>query len=173
VTLYPVMDGLYAASPDQEEMLEFLRTFFNGWADGFLKAKRPLHRFIVRGGLAFGPVIHGRDVSKEACDVVAKEVAYAGSILLGMPVVQAHQVERQAPPFGVFVHESARAFAPTGFNPLTFAWWEWFDKGMRMKMLKGLQGHYEWCLEHSGSILYEKSRIETHVELAKQYFAAR
>src|SRR5580700_7078082 len=35
-------------------------------------------------------------------------------ILLGMPRVQAHLAERGTPPFGVFVHESARVFAPVG-----------------------------------------------------------
>jgi hypothetical protein len=41
------------------------------------------------------------------------------ALLIGMPMIHAYQTERQAPPFGIFVHESARSFAPGNEVPLS------------------------------------------------------
>jgi len=45
-----------------------------------------------------------------------------------MPLVQAFVAEKTAPPFGVFVHESVRAFGPTNKHPVTTVLWQWWRK---------------------------------------------
>src|SRR5438309_875923 len=102
--------------------LNFLRGVFGALGHEFNVTEENRFRFIVRGGLAFGPAIHGADVPAAASSVVAGPRQYRDSILLGMPMVQAHLAEADAPPFGVFVHESARAFAPRGEEPLHDRW---------------------------------------------------
>jgi hypothetical protein len=118
--LYPVMDGLYIASSNQAAILDFLRSVFSAIAETFINETENMHRFIVRGALAFGPVIHGANVKSSAAKVFGTPAGgnYKDAILLGMPMVQSHLAEKDAPPFGIFVHESARAFAPAGAVPL-------------------------------------------------------
>jgi len=176
VTLYPLMDGLYAASPNQNVILEFLRSVFVELASEFNGAGDPLHRFIVRGAIAYGPLIHGTAVPANSSNSfqTAQGTAYKNAILLGMPMVQAHQTERDAPPFGLFIHESARAFAPAGANPLHHVWWKWVNavNGNVWNALRAaLQQHYQWCKQRPNPLLYDIERIKVHEVLAQQYFA--
>lgn len=174
VRLYPVMDGLYAASPVQADMIDFLSNVFESLANEFIAEKNPLHRFLLRGGLAYGPVIHGAGVGKEASDTLAENAAYRDAILLGMPMVQAHLSESSAPPFGVAVHESARAFAPPDTEPLHTAWWRWANNPKSKpwsELEKPLLAHLDWFAQRSGPLAYAAERIATHRQMVQQYFA--
>jgi hypothetical protein len=175
VSLYPVMDGLYIATPSQQAMLEFLRSVFRDIAEEFTAETENLHRFIVRGALAFGPVIHGAAVpASVATDFgTVSGGQYKTSILLGMPMVQSHLAERNAPPFGLFVHESARTFAPAATLPLHHVWWKWVTPGNSQVWngtLAALKLYFEWCRSRPDSILYDRERIEVHADLVRQYF---
>ncbi len=108
----------------------------------------------------------------DAAPGFASEAGYARTLLLGMPVIQAHVGEAQAPPFGVFVGESARAFAPTGSKAFNEVWWRWFEpshKALARKLRKRLSQYYKWCESHSRSILYDGARIEAHRSAAEQF----
>lgn len=170
--IYPVMDGFYASTPSKNQMLAFLRSVFRSVAEEFNTTAEPQHRFLIRGGLAFGPVIHGHGVGQCAPEL-QNNVSYADSILLGMPMVQAHLSERDAPPFGVFVHESARVFAPGGTDPLHWIWWKWKsdDQLATWNTLKDrLLAHLAWCNARAQAILYSEDRIEAHRKMVEQYF---
>jgi hypothetical protein len=169
--IYPVMDGFYAATPNKSQMLSFLRNVFRSVAEEFNATEEPQHRFIIRGGLAFGPVIHGQDVGQCAAEL-QNNPAYSNSVLLGMPMVQAHLSERDAPPFGVFVHESARVFAPDGTDPLHWIWWKWEnDNSPVWAALKDtLIAHLQWCKARAQAILYSSDRILAHEKMVDQYF---
>lgn len=172
VKLYPVMDGFYVAAKRQADMLGFLRTVYRQVADEFISATKPHHRFMIRGGLAFGPVIHGDTVG--GCSPELKEKSnYANQILLGLPMVQAHLSERDAPPFGVFVHESARSFAPEGSDSLHWIWWCWENpesKNTWVQLGAKLKEHFNWCKERAQAIGYSEERIEVHKKMVAQYF---
>jgi hypothetical protein len=174
VTIYPIMDGFYASTPNQADMLNFLREVFVQTADEFVKEQEPLHRFIVHGALAYGPIIHGNQVAADASNIFQKNLGHRDAILLGLPMVQANQGERQAPPFGLFVHESARSFAPASIPPLHHVWWKWGSQQHTspwQQVKAALEEHYKWCSENSGPLLYEPERIEVHKRLAIQYFS--
>lgn len=173
LSLYPVMDGLYAASPSQQNMLQFLRAVFQSVAEEFNNTADPIHRFIIRAGLAFGPAIHGRNVQNQASNTLADHAAYRDSILLGLPMVQAHLSEQSAPPFGVFVHESARSFAPTGHEPLHQAWWRWanINQPTWAALSEKLPEHLDWCAKRAIPLGYASDRISAHREMVRQYFA--
>ncbi len=173
--LYPVMDGLYVASSNQVAMLNFLRSVFVAIAETFVNETENLHRFVVRGALAFGPVVHGTDVPPAAAAAFGSPAGsdYKRAILLGMPMVQAHLAEKSAPPFGLFVHESARTFAPDGDVPLHHVWWKWINPSnyaVWNLLPAALEVYFKWCHARSSSILYDANRIAVHEELAKQYF---
>ena len=171
VRIYPVMDGFYVSAPDQNQMLIFLRNVFSSVAAEFNGTPEPQHRFLIRGGLAFGPVIHGSGVGQCAVELQNDE-SYRNAILLGMPMVQAHLSELLAPPFGVFVHESARVFAPTGVEPMHWIWWKWGITGQPIwdALKVGLPAHLQWCEERAEAILYLPDRIEAHKKMVEQYF---
>ncbi len=180
VTRYPVMDGLYVASAIQQSLLSFLRSVLEECGDLFLNTIEPFHRFIVRGALAYGPVIHGASVPDAAVqapstaqNVFAANPSYKVAIMLGLPLVQAHESERLAPPFGIYVHESARSFAPPGAAPLHHVWWTWGHPGIRTwaALPVALTSHYAWCRQRARAIQYEADRIAVHEEMANQYFA--
>jgi hypothetical protein len=172
--LYPVMDGLYASSPSQDAILEFLRSVLVQVATEFNGEPHLHFRFVVRGGLAFGPVIHGRSVREAACPVVGADNHYKEAILLGMPMVQAHLSEVLAPPFGIQVHESARSFAPVGTAPLHQVWWTW-NNGANSAIWNSLKTelprYLDWCKDRALRIDYPSERIEVHREMVRQYFA--
>jgi hypothetical protein len=172
VKLYPVMDGFYVAAKKQSDILAFLRSVYRQVADEFISAAKPQHRFMIRGGLAFGPVIHGDSVGR--CSSELKQKAdYANQILLGLPMVQAHLSERDAPPFGVYVHESARSFAPEQSDSLHWIWWRWDNadtKDTWVHLGGKLKEHFHWCTERAQAIGYSMDRIQAHSLMVEQYF---
>ncbi len=170
--LYPVMDGFYVSCPERNAMLDFLRGVFQAVAEEFNAEAEPHHRFCIRGGLAFGPVIHGADCGHCAAELQGNQI-HRDKILLGMPMVQAHLAEQGAPPFGVFVHESARVFAPAGSDPLHWVWWKWGTGNANpawTSLKTKLAEHLEWCAKRSGTIEYLPERIDAHKKMATQYF---
>lgn len=170
--IYPVMDGFYASASDKNRILTFLRNVFRSVAEEFNTTTESHHRFMIRGGLAFGPVIHGHDVGACASEL-QNNPSYRDSVLLGMPMVQAHLSERDAPPFGVFVHESARVFAPDGADPLHWIWWKWKreEEAETWNTLRvQLIAHLDWCKSRAQAILYSEDRIEAHKKMVEQYF---
>jgi hypothetical protein len=177
VHIYPVMDGFYAAAAGKGDMLRFLRHVFAALADEFNATEENRFRFLVRGGLAFGPSIHGADVPLAACAAIQDARGYREAILLGMPMVQAHQAEAEAPPFGLAVHESARAFAPGGEEPLHDRWWRWDEYGDESVRLawgaleSNLKSYFDWCAQRSVRIAYPIDRVNAHRTMAAQYFA--
>jgi hypothetical protein len=103
-----------------------------------------------------------------------KESDYANAILLGMPLVQAYTAERTAPPFGVAVHESVRAFGQMGTRPVSVSLWRWWDKnsenvGIAGALLPNLRAYYEWCRKNPVASGYAPERIDAHWALAEEY----
>lgn len=173
VRIYPVMDGFYAAAGDRVQMLNFLRGVFSAVAEEFNTTNENRFRFIVRGGLAFGPSVHGTNVPAGASPVLGQAPNYRDSILLGMPMVQAHLSEADAPPYGILVHESARTFAPLGQEPLHHIWWRW-DNAANHAVWSALQDnlnvYFDWCAERSLRLGYSLDRIKAHKNMVAQYF---
>lgn len=174
VGLYPVMDGLYVTSARRQPLSTLLGISMRHVAETFLQESTNQHCFLVRGAIAFGPVYHGRTVHKEANWVLANHVQQRDSILLGLPMAQAYAAESEAPPFGISIDASARAFAPSGDIPFRFIWWDWFSSVSptldRSAMLKKLDQYFAWQRQHTHTTGYKLDRIEYHSELAHEYF---
>lgn len=177
VKVYPVMDGLYATSESKESIVNFIRAVMCENAKTFLETTEPMHRFLVRGGLAFGPVIHGCDVKPSVDERLDGHDAYKSSVLLGMPMVQANQVESGAPPFGVAIHESARAFSSSGSKPFTHIWLKWVNSDTSIQstwesLHSQVIAHLDWCLQRHHRLMYPSDRIAAHKALVDEYFAS-
>lgn len=132
------------------------------------------HRFLVRGAIAYGPVIQGGSVQSQANWTLDAHDCYRKSVLLGLPMTQAYYSESEAPPFGIAIDDSARAFAPEGEKPFSFIWWDWFtsvepplDTGA---MLEGLKKYFDWHHEFTNTSGYRRDRITEHRQLAQEFF---
>lgn len=171
IRLYPVIDGLFALGRSQENIIEFLQTVFEKIATAFLKAKDQRYRFVIKGALSFGPVVHGADIPGAAGGHLRSNPEYRNSIAIGMPLVHCIQVEHKAPPFGLFVHESARAFCNPGEEPLTEVWLSWCPTDRAMTLCSMLVEYFDWCSARAGGLEYPRERIDVHRRMTMEYFA--
>jgi len=176
IHLYPMMDGVYAVSNSKQTLLTFLEKVFSAMAVDIKENINEEHyKYVVKASIAFGPVVHGEDIPSEASNVL--EPNYNGSILLGMPMVQAYQSEQEAPPFGVYIHESARAFAPDSEAPFNHYWWEWFHPHgkdydfheLAENLCQNLKSYYDWCEKNHNKIGYQIKKIKSHRDLCEEY----
>jgi hypothetical protein len=171
IVRYPVMDGIFVTARSRKHITDFLHNVFRRAAESFLVETEFHHRFVIKAALAYGPVIHGVDIPAAASQTLANS-DYRRSLLLGMPMVQAYESETRAPPLGVYIHESGRAFAPSGDQVFTQAWWEWWgtDVAIRDRMSTSVDVYYAWAKEHHYSLEYPLDRLAVHAEMAREYF---
>ena len=174
--LYPVMDGVYITSQRRNPMQVLVNQALRRMVTTFLEEETPYHQFIARGAVAYGPVYHGSDLDDQAARVLASHSPIRDSILLGLPMAQAYRAERDAPPFAIAAHSSARAFAPDGDEPYRFIWLNWFRAAQPRvdphQLLERLNAYYDWQKAHSNMTGYAVERIEHHRKLAAEYFTA-
>lgn len=177
VDLYPVIDGLYACSPSQRQILSFINRVYSMLAVTFILEQNQLYKFQVRSGLAFGPVVTGKQVLEYAQDL-QNHPEHTNSLFLGSPLTQAYQAEKKSSPFGVALHESARTFAPSGETVLSgsyIKWWKIFsrqnDDLLALQLYASLKQHYVWCSAHTVALSYDKQDIERHQAIADEYFS--
>jgi hypothetical protein len=177
IDLFPVIDGVYACSRDKLRIFDFINRVYTKLAEEFISEANPEHRFVIRGCLAFGPILKGRDATMGS-PFLATHVSYAERILLGMPMIQAFNFEGKASPFGVYLHESVRAFSPPNVSPLTglhWNWWSWVfnnqptDSRLLPELNRKLEEYYTWCRSHASLIDYPLDNIDRHQSLARQY----
>jgi hypothetical protein len=176
VSLYPIMDGVYITSKRRGPLQDLVNQALCRVATTFLREEKCFHQFLVRGAVTYGPVYRGAVLDPRTTRVLEQHDRIRDEILLGLPVAQAYQAERDAPPFGVAAHSSARAFAPEGDLPFRFVWLDWFRHCRPaidpQQMLRSLEQYFAWQRDHCNMTGYEPARIEMHAKLAKEYFTA-
>lgn len=169
--LYPMIDGMYVTTPSKQSMLNFLRKVFRRLAIEFIAAKEQQHRFLPKAAISYGPVVHGKDITERVNKVLHEDKRIRDSLLFGIPVIAASQGERSAPPFGVFVDQSARIFAPAPSKPLPYVWYKWFDRQdlVRANLKQEIESYFDWCATNSHTLTYSLDRIREHKTMALEY----
>lgn len=169
--LYPMLDGIYITCPSQHDMLKLLHKAFHILAVEFTSTAEQNHRFIPKASLAYGPVVHGSTLARTVNPELAENPAIRDSLVLGLPVIEAHKGERSAPPFGIFVNISARTFSPKGSLPLPYVWWRWFNTTYTYPpdFLQRVTEHYAWCKANHYTEQYDEQRIAEHEKMAIEY----
>jgi hypothetical protein len=76
VKSYPVIDGVYLVGAEKSEFRQATSLVMRTLAETFLAQQKPDRRFLVRGGIAYGRVLHGDDLSEIHSDL-KKDPAYA------------------------------------------------------------------------------------------------
>lgn len=166
--IYPVMDGAYITTKNQGEMRTFIKSVFTSLGELFMNESNPLHQFIVKGAIAYGPVVHGKDIPKDCNEeIIGKNTEYMTSILLGMPMIQAVKGEKQAPPFGIYCDESVRMEEKN----FSFRWYNWLSgKNQRKALLEAMIKYFDYCEKHSYKLDYDENKIREHKKKSVEYF---
>lgn len=177
ISTYPVMDGVYLTSKSRLDLEDTLFYVFSELGSLFIKEQNIHHKFLVKASIAYGPVIHGKEIKDSVNNALAKNKSYKNSLLLGLPMIQAITGEQKAPPFGIFVNESARTFSPEGEEPFNVKWWKWFlrkdsnwAQAKTTDLSQKVKEYFEGCEKQSLALDYPEDRIKAHKEAAKEYF---
>lgn len=181
VSIYPVMDGVYISAKTFDDLTSYLISVFTALGGIIISTKKPENRFLVRGGIAFGPLLHGHDVPEQASIALHERQDIRNQILVGPSMSQAYQTESQAPPFGICLHDSVRLYALRTKKPPRYfdKWWKWwsscatqdFSDGEFLQQLRtSINEYFDYACKHSYTLSYEKSSITKHKEQFAEYF---
>lgn len=171
VRVYPVMDGVYVAVKQLEDMREAIDKIMTCLAEVFLSETNN-HRFIVKVALAKGIIQHGSKISSEISPDMAPRSGYKQHLLFGMPMIQAFSSEKQAPPFGIYIHESARMVF--GLQGRYYFWRKdetlSTNNNLHSDLKKELISFLNWEKDHSYYLELEKTKFEEYEKRAVEYF---
>lgn len=170
VTFYPLMDGVFITSPNSKVIRKVIDTIFSKVAEIFLSEEKNGYRFIIKGSLSYGDIAHGANIDEKVCEKLFKKVNYKQALMCGMPMIQAFMSEHTAPPFGVYIHESART--PTDLQGKYYNWSP--QNGVNKKHLKEkLLSYFHWCTFYSRYLELDKAKIDLYVKLTNEFFTNR
>lgn len=176
VDVYPIMDGAYIVSKEQQPLRDFLSDTIAKIAKDNVHSDSDIrYTYIIRAAVSFGPVVHGKEIPDRAnSDFFEDSNSYPDSLIIGAPITQAFRGETQAPPFGIFIDESARTFAPDENRPMDRRWYEWFRhhtpyQNLARDLESRLQSYYDWCEANTHRIGYSKKKIEEHRQMTEEY----
>lgn len=168
INVYPMMDGAYVTSKTDKTMSNFIKKLFTSLSDTLITEENDFHRFLIKGALAYGPVLHGKNIPSECGNPFSKNRQYVDNLLLGIPMIQASKDEKKAPPFGIYCDESVRIASKIFAHP----WHKWFPTEVEKvaEVAKAVQSYFDYSKEHYYELDYPMDKIIEHEEKAKQYF---
>ncbi len=173
LALFPMNDGVFVKSKNWNDLHKFLIRLFRILAVTFSKEENHRHQFLVRGAVAFGSLSVGTQLTGKNKSLIKNE-EYIKGVILGMPLAQAVEAERNAPPFGIIIHESARAFAPAGEKPLCFVLWRWWNEhkpdDVVNKLKLELTEYFKWAERNSTELQYPADSRQKHFASIQEYF---
>lgn len=169
ISIYPVMDGAYVTAQKANDMKKFIDAVMSRLADESIQEQDNLHKFLVRGGLAYGPVVHGRDIPEDSGKFIKDNHDYMNGLLLGLPMIRANMGEKEAPPFGIYCDETARIVG----NVFSYRWYNWWgNDGEKVRELKQSLGEYfDYYDKRSLRHNYSKDALKKHREMCENYLA--
>lgn len=168
IDVFPVMDGVYVVAEEYNEVIKFIEKLYNRLSQIFVRTKKNCERFIVRGGLSYGPVVIGSRIGESESEVLAKSKEYKNKLLFGLPVVLAYEGETKAPPFGVYLDATIRIKMR---DSVAGVWYKWCRSDSSFLALsKEVESYFSWAILHSKELSYDEKKINEHKETAAQFF---
>lgn len=90
--------------------------------------------------------------------------------MCGLPMIQAFTAEYTAPPFGVYIHESARN--PADLQGKYYGWVA--QNGLdKQKLLNCIISYFNCCDYFNHYLEIDSGKIELYKKLAKEFFTNR
>ena len=173
VNSYPLMDGVFITCPNKETICKIIDEVFTEIADHFISVNKNIYRFIIKGSLSYGFIAHGNSISNTVCSgIIADNDEYKKSIMFGMPMIQAFTAEHTAPPFGIYIHESARQ--PKRIQGRYYHWKIKQDKTFTKDLLKQkIISYFNWCTHYSPSLEMDTTKISMYKKLSEEFLTDR
>lgn len=171
IKAYPVIDGIYLVGKEKQQFRSATNLVMRTLAATFL-AQEPDHRFLVRGGIAYGRILHGAEISKLHADL-GENKSYSSCLALGISIGQAYAAERKAPPFGYYVDTTARSTASAAASPYISAfhrWWRRDESHAASSFGEELDKHFQYLRERHRELEYPPDRLDEHRAIAHEYF---
>lgn len=168
ISYYPLMDGVFITSPNFNSLKSVISIIFSNLADLFLSEDRHDHRFIIKGSLAYGAIAHGLKIDERVCPELVKYPSYKCNLMFGMPMIQAYTVEHFAPPFGLYIHESARN--PKDLQGKYFSWANKEKKIQKNILCEKILSYFDWCDYFHEYLELSPDKIAKYKRLTLQYF---
>ena len=173
VKVYPVIDGIYLIGEEKRQFRSATSLVMRILAATFLARDKQDRRFLVRGGIAYGRVLHGADIAK-IHDDLESDPAYASCLALGIAIGQAFEAEKKAPPFGYYVDFTARSTASENESPYISAFSRWWNVKTQsieaQKFGSQIENYFEYLESRRHELEYSEDRMKQHRNLAKEYF---
>lgn len=168
VVVYPVMDGAYVSAKKYGDICAFITDLYMRLGRVFVETKNIDECFLIRGCLAYGPIITGSAITCEVSRALndAGEGAYKKHLLFGFPVVLAAKGEEQCPPFGVYFDITVRTAKD---NNAAGIWYKWCsDTSLAVAMRDHMKKYYQYARSHNVELMYDMKRLEDHSQKAMQ-----
>jgi len=180
----PVIDGLFIHSPDRDELLGVVKRAIARLAMACISGGQPEHTFLIRGAMAFGPLVKGTLVNDECFrpdtyhGSAPQRPPLADRVIFGFAVSAAYRASHKAPPFGVLLDDSATksgigAEGIAGDGPL-WHWWEHSETECDLPLARELKScvnaYFDWCSKRPLETGYEPHRLREHRELFEEYY---
>lgn len=168
VLLYPVMDGAYVVSKDWKEMIEFVRDLYTRLARIFVLTENIDECFLVRGALAYGPVLSGAEITENVNRELSSNGDYKRQLLVGYPMISANEGENKAPPLGVYIDESIREeLCPE----IAGVWYKWCRcDSLWQAIARKCKEYFAWARNCSMELIYPENKIDEHEKTARQFW---
>ncbi len=186
VEIYPLMDGAYITSRDFLKMLSYLQNVFVCLANLAAETREPEHRFLVRAGMAYGQMLHGAEITNKASTELDQNRNITNQIMVGPPMSWAYQIENQAPPFGICIHDSVRLYSIRDMKPTKSIdkWWKWWkpfyeivsplidfgDPKIFDHLKSAIKSYFDYAEKNTYFLSYSKTEINKHRDMFNEYF---
>jgi hypothetical protein len=184
--LLTINDGVFIVTPSKRELMSVMGRALILLACDFVAVPRPHDRFLMRGGIAYGPVYFGADLIPGLAPKKLRENAgFLEPVMFGPAIIQAYRAESSAPPYGVAVHESARAFFPPSEEPFRMTHWLWWAPNedvdyprdatplpaLKACLAGDLEAHFAWMAETLIFHGVDPAKLSAWRGQCAQYFA--
>lgn len=183
--VYPIADGTYISTPHKKDMIEIIHKMYSELAKVFVSQSEMYHRFIIRGGLAYGATLHGSKVENSSFDKRYNQSDLntdKKKLLLSSALLSAYNAEKFAPPFGIYVDNSARKIPQNmyfndpkidqGFSGHLWKWWteEEPDRYLSGRLHHELINYINYCGSRPLDTDYNHDRLIIHRKAIEEYF---
>jgi hypothetical protein len=124
-----INDGLFVISPIKHDIVGVIRSALIHLVGNSVARSNHPDRFLARSAIAYGPVYFGSSLAEQLSPAQTRKGAREAfsQVVLGAPIIQAYRSESLAPPYGVAIHDSARAFSPVTELPFRTTLWRWWQ----------------------------------------------
>lgn len=179
--IYPFVDGCYITCYDRSTIQKFMKCIFRLMALNFIFEESNDNKYMIRGSISFGNVIEADSIINCSKEFKSK-TNYTSGILFGSPLARANQSESRAAPFGIWIDEIARHFAPTNGKTIRTTFWDWWSYPSQIEevddycddlenmLAEDLANYFSWCKRNHHKLLYPVDALERHRSIASQYF---